>query len=148
MGLFGNISIIRLIINSYQIPENMREYINFSSKTREIWKSCKNEIEKILKENVEENGEVRIDLADFWGEENSYIRMADSYDDCFEYITSIGCKAEGDNVNITLYFNEDEDYYQRSSFDLGLEDCDDTEALIRVYDVVHDYFEVGDDSDE
>ena len=125
----------------------MREYINFSSKMLEIWKSCKNEIEEIFKENVKENSELRIDLTNFASEYYG-IRMADPYDNCFEYITSIGCKVEGDNVNITLYFNEDEDYYQRSSFDLGLEDCDDTEALIRVYDVVHDYFEVGDDSDE
>lgn len=125
----------------------MREYIDFSEKTREIWSDCYDEIEKIFKENVKENGEVRIDLADLWGE-NSYIRMADSYEDYFEFITSIGCKVEGDNVNITLYFNEDEDYYQRPSFDWELDDCDDTEALIRVYDAVHDYFEVGDDSDE
>ncbi len=82
------------------------------------------------------------------GGENSHIRMADPYEDYFEFITSIGCKVEGDDVNITLYFNEDEEYYQRRSFDLDLEDCDDTEALIRVYNVVHDYFEVGDDSDE
>ena len=125
----------------------MREYIDFSEKTREIWSDCYDEIEKIFKENVKENGELRIDLADLWGE-NSYIRMADTYEDYFEFITSIGCKVEGDDVNITLYFNEDEKYYQRPSFDCDLEECDDTEALIRVYDVVHDYFEVGDDSDE
>ena len=126
----------------------MREYIDFSEKTREIWSDCYDEIEKIFKENVKENGEVRIDLADLWGEEYSYIRMADPFEDYFEFITSIGCKVEGDDVNITLYFNEDEKYYQRPSFDCDLEECDDTEALIRVYDVVHDYFEVGDDSDE
>ena len=127
----------------------MREYINFSKKTREIWSDCYDEIEKIIKENVKENGEVRIDLADLWeGDENPHIRMADQYEDYFEFITSIGCKVEGDDVNITLYFNEDEEYYQRSSFDWELENCDDIEALIRVYDVVHDYFEVGDDSDE
>lgn len=127
----------------------MREYIDFSSKMREIWSDCYDEIEKIFKENVKENGEVRIDLADLWEEdENPHIRMADPYEDYFEFITSIGCKVEGDDVNITLYFNEDEDYYQRPSFDCDLEECDDTEALIRVYDVVHDYFEVGDDSDE
>ena len=125
----------------------MREYINFSSKMLEIWSDCYDEIEKIFKENVKENGELRIDLADLWGE-NSYIRMADTYEDYFEFITSIGCKVEGDDVNITLYFNEDEEYYQRPSFDWDLEECDDTEALIRVYNVVHDYFEVGDDSDE
>ena len=125
----------------------MREYIDFSGKMRKIWRDCYDEIEKIFKENVKENSEVRIDLADLWGE-NSYIRMADSYEDYFEFITSIGCKVEGDDVNITLYFNEDEDYYQRRSFDCDLEDCDDIEALICVYDVVHDYFEVGDDSDE
>ena len=125
----------------------MREYIDFSKKTREIWSDCYDEIEKIFKENVKENGEVRIDLADLWGE-NSYIRMADSYEDYFEFITSIGCKVEGDDVNITLYFNEDEEYYRRRSFDWDLEECDDTEALIRVYDAVHYYFEVGDDSDE
>ena len=118
----------------------MREYIDFSKKTREIWSDCYDEIEKIFKENVKENGEVRIDLADLWGE-NSYIRMADTYEDYFEFITSIGCKVEGDDVNITLYFNEDEDYYQRRSFDWELEDCDDTEALIRVYYAVHNYFE-------
>lgn len=127
----------------------MREYINFSSKMREIWSDCYDEIEKIFKENVKENGEVRIDLADLWEEyENPHIRMADPYEDYFEFITSIGCKVEGDDVNITLYFNEDEDYYQRRSFDWNLEDCDDTEALIRVYNAVHYYFEVGDDSDE
>ena len=126
----------------------MREYINFRSKMREIWSDCYDEIEKIFKENVKENGEVRIDLADLWGEEYSCIRMADPYEDYFEFITSIGCKVEGDDVNITLYFNEDEEYYQRPSFDWDLEDCDDTEALIRVYNVAHDYFEVGDDSDE
>ena len=127
----------------------MREYINFSSKMREIWSDCYDEIEKIFKENVKENGEVRIDLADLWEEyENPHIRMADPYEDYFEFITSIGCKVEGDDVNITLYFNEDEDYYQRRSFDWDLEDCDDTEALIRVYNAVHYYFEVGDDSDE
>ena len=126
----------------------MREYIDYRSKMLEIWRNCKNEIVEIFKENVKENGEVRIDLADLWGEDDSYIRMADPYEDYFEFITSIGCKVEGDDVNITLYFNEDEEYYQRPSFDWDLEDCDDTEALIRVYDVVHDYFEVGDDSDE
>ena len=126
----------------------MREYIDFSSKMLEIWRNCKNEIVEIFKENVKENGEVRIDLADLWGEDDSYIRMADPYEDYFEFITSIGCKVEGDDVNITLYFNEDEEYYQRPSFDWDLEDCDDTEALIRVYDAVHYYFEVGDDSDE
>jgi hypothetical protein len=116
---------------------------------REIWSDCYDEIEKIFKENVKENGEVRIDLADLWEEdENPHIRMADPYEDYFEFITSIGCKVEGDDVNITLYFNEDEEYYRRRSFDWELEDCDDTEALIKVYDVVHDYFEVGDDSDE
>lgn len=118
----------------------MREYIDFRSKMREIWSDCYDEIEKIFKENVKENGEVRIDLADLCGE-NSYIRMADSFEHYFEFITSIGCKVEGDDVNITLYFNEDEDYYQRPSFDCDLEDCDDTEALIRVYDAVHNYFE-------
>ena len=126
----------------------MREYIDFSSKMLEIWRNCKNEIVEIFKENVKENGEVRIDLADLWGEDDSYIRMADPYEDYFEFITSIGCKVEGDDVNITLYFNEDEEYYQRPSFDWDIEDCDDTEALIRVYDTVHYYFEVGDDSDE
>lgn len=118
----------------------MREYIDFSSKMLEIWSNCYDEIEKIFKENVKENGEVRIDLADLCGE-NSYIRMADLYEDYFEFITSIGCKVEGDDVNITLYFNEDEDYYQRPSFDCDLEDCDDTEALIGVYEAVHNYFE-------
>ena len=118
----------------------MREYIDFSSKMLEIWSDCYDEIEKIFKENVKGNGEVRIDLADLCGE-NSYIRMADPYEDYFEFITSIGCKVEGDDVNITLYFNEDEDYYQRPSFDCDLEDCDDTEALIGVYDAVHNYFE-------
>ena len=127
----------------------MREYIDFSKKTREIWSDCYDEIEKIFKENVKENGEVRIDLADLWEEyENPHIRMADPYEDYFEFITSIGCKVEGDDVNITLYFNEDEEYYRRRSFDWDLEECDDTEALIRVYDAVHYYFEVGDDSDE
>ena len=126
----------------------MREYIDFSKKNREIWSDCYDEIEKIFKENVKENGEVRIDLADLWEEENSYIRMADPYEDYFEFITSIGCKVEGDDVNITLYFNEDEEYYQRPSFDWDLEDCDDTEALIKVYDVVHDYFEENVASDE
>lgn len=120
--------------------ENMREYIDFSGKMRKIWRDCYDEIEKIFKENVKENEEVRIDLADLWGED-SHIRMADSYEDYFEFITSIGCKVEGDEVNITLYFNEDEDYYRRSSFDSDLEDCDDTEALVRVYDAVHQYFE-------
>ena len=117
----------------------MREYIDFSSKMLKIWSNCYDEIEKIFKENVKENDEVRIDLADLWGE-NSYIRMADPYEDYFEFITSIGCKVEGDDVNITLYFNEDEDYYQRRSFDCDLEECDDTEALIRVYDAVHEFF--------
>ena len=117
----------------------MREYIDFSKKTREIWSDCYDEIEKIFKENVKENGEVRIDLADLW--RDSYIRMADSFEHYFEFITSIGCKVEGDDVNITLYFNEDEDYYKRRSFDWELEDCDDTEALIRVYYAVHNYFE-------
>ena len=126
----------------------MREYINFRSKMREIWSDCYDEIEKIFKENVKENGEVRIDLADLWGEEYSCIRMADPYEDYFEFITSIGCKVEGDDVNITLYFNEDEEYYQRRSFDWDLEDCDDTEALIRVYDVVHDYFEYESEENE
>ena len=126
----------------------MREYIDFSKKKREIWSDCYDEIEKIFKENVKENSEVRIDLADLWGVEYAYIRMADPYEDYFEFITSIGCKVEGDDVNITLYFNEDEEYYRRRSFDWELDDCDDTEALIKVYDVVHDYFEVGDDSDE
>ena len=126
----------------------MREYIDFGSKMLEIWRNCKNEIVEIFKENVKENGEVRIDLADLWGEDDSYIRMADPYEDYFEFITSIGCKVEGDDVNITLYFNEDEEYYRRRSFDWDLEECDDTEALIRVYDAVHYYFEVGDDSDE
>ena len=122
----------------------MREYIEFRSKMLEIWKSCKNEIEKIFKENVKENGEVRINLADLWGEN---IRMADPYEDYFEFITSIGCKVEGDDVNITLYFNE-EDYYQRPSFDWELEDCDDTEALIGVYNAVYHYFEENVASDE
>ena len=126
----------------------MREYIDYRSKMLEIWRNCKNEIVEIFKENVKENGEVRIDLADLWGEDDSYIRMADPYEDYFEFITSIGCKVEGDDVNITLYFNEDEEYYQRPTFDWDLEDCDDTEALIRVYNAVHYYFEVGDDSDE
>ena len=120
----------------------MREYIDFSEKTREIWSDCYDEIKKIFKENLKENSEVRIDLADLWDrEEDSYIRMADPYDDLFECITSIGCKVEGDDVNITLYCNEDEDYYRRRSFDCDLENCDDTEALIRVYDAVHEYFE-------
>ena len=118
----------------------MREYIDFSEKMCKIWRDCYDEIEKIFKENVKENDEVRINLADLWGEDG-HIRMADSYEDYFEFITSIGCKVEGDEVNITLYFNEDEDYYQRSSFDSDLEDCDDTEALVRVYCVVHEYFE-------
>ena len=118
----------------------MREYIDFSKKTREIWSDCYDEIEKIFKENVKENSEVRIDLADLWGEEYAYIRMADPYEDYFEFITSIGCKVEGDDVNITLFLNEDEHYFQRRSFDCDLEDCDDTEALIRVYDAVCDYF--------
>ena len=125
----------------------MREHIDFSEKTRKIWSDCYDEIEKIFKENVKENSEVRIDLADLW-EENSYIRMADSYEDYFEFITSIGCKVEGDDVNITLYFNEDEDYYQRHSFDCDLEDCDDTEALIQVYNAVYNYFEENVASDE
>ena len=125
----------------------MREYINFRSKMREIWSDCYDEIEKIFKENVKENDEVRIDLTNFASEYYG-IRMADPYDNCFEYITSIGCKVEGDDVNITLYFNEDEDYYQRPSFDCDLEDCDDTEALIRVYDVVHDYFEYESEENE
>ena len=126
----------------------MREYIDFSKKKCEIWSDCYDEIEKIFKENVKENSEVRIDLADLWGEEYAYIRMADPYEDYFEFITSIGCKVEGDDVNITLYFNEDEEYYRRRSFDWELEDCDDTEALIKVYDVVHDYFDYNEDSDE
>ena len=132
----------------HKYKKDMREYIDFGSKMLEIWRNCKNEIVEIFKENVKENGEVRINLADLWGEDDSYIRMADPYEDYFEFITSIGCKVEGDDVNITLYFNEDEEYYQRPSFDWDLEDCDDTEALIRVYDAVHYYFEVGDDSDE
>ena len=63
----------------------------------EIWESCKNEIEEIFKEN----SELRIDLTNFASEYYG-IRMADSYDDCFEYITSIGCKVEGNNE--TLHF--------------------------------------------
>lgn len=125
----------------------MREYINFNSKMLEIWESCKNEIEEIFKENVKENSELRIDLTNFASEYYG-IRMADPDDDCFEYITSIGCKVEGNNVNITLYFNEPEEEYRRDSFEWDLEDCDDTEALIGVYDAVHNYFEVGNDSDE
>ena len=113
-----------------------------------IWSDCRDEIEELFNENVENNGEVRINLADLWEDEYANIRMVDPYDDCFEYITSIGCKVEGDDVYVTLYFNEDEEYFRRSSFDWDLEDCDDTEALIRVYDAVHAYFEVGDDSDE
>ena len=113
----------------------------------EIWESCKNEIEEIFKENVKENSELRIDLTNFASEYYG-IRMADPYDNCFEYITSIGCKVEGNNVNITLYFNEPEEEYRRGSFEWDLEDCDDTEALIGVYNAVHNYFEVGDDSDE
>ena len=50
----------------------MREYIDFSSKMLEIWRNCKNEIVEIFKENVKENGEVRIDLADLWGEDEYF----------------------------------------------------------------------------
>ena len=125
----------------------MREYIDFSSKMLEIWSDCYDEIEKIFKENVKENGEVRICLTDF-NSEYYGVRMADSYEDCFEFITSIGCKVEGDNVNITLYFNEDEEMYRRTSFDCDLEDCDDTEALIGVYEAVHNYFEYESEESE
>jgi hypothetical protein len=55
---------------------------------------------------------------------------------------------EGNNVNITLYFNEPEEEYRRGSFEWDLEDCDDTEALIGVYDAVHNYFEENVASDE
>ena len=118
----------------------MREYINFSSKMLEIWSDCYDEIEKIFKENVKENDEVRIDLTNFASEYYG-IRMTDPNDNCFEYITSIGCKVEDNNVNITLYFNEPEEEYRRHSFEWELEECDDTEALIRVYDAVRNYFE-------
>lgn len=128
--------------------ENMRKYIDFSDKEREIWRNCYNEIEQIFKENVKENDEVRINLADLWEEEYAHIRMADPYEDYFEFITSIGCKVEGDDVNITLYFNEDEDYYRRSSFDWDLDSCEDTEALVRVYDAVHDYFVENEDCED
>ena len=124
----------------HKYKKDMREYIDFSSKMLEIWSDCYDEIEKIFKENVKENGEVRICLTDF-NSEYYGVRMADSYEDCFEFITSIGCKVEGDNVNITLYFNEDEEMYRRTSFDCDLEECDDTEALIGVYEAVHNYFE-------
>ena len=125
----------------------MREYINFNSKMLEIGESCKNEIKEIFKENVKENSELRIDLTNFASEYYG-IRMADPYDDCFEYITSIGCKVEGNNVNITLYFNEPEEEYRRDSFEWDLEDSDDTEALIGIYDAVHNYFEENVASDE
>ena len=125
----------------------MREYINFNSKMLEIWESCKNEIEEIFKENVKENSELRIDLTNFASEYYG-IRMTDPNDNCFEYITSIGCKVEDNNVNITLYFNEPEEEYRRDSFEWDLEDCDDTEALIGVYDAVHNYFEENVASDE
>ena len=125
----------------------MREYIDFSSKMLEIWSDCYNEIEKIFKENVKENGEVRICLTDF-NSEYYGVRMADSYEDCFEFITSIACKVEGNNVSITLYFNEDEEMYRRTSFDCDLEDCDDTEALIGVYEAVHNYFEYVSEENE
>jgi hypothetical protein len=128
--------------------ENMRKYIDFSDKEREIWRNCYNEIEQIFKENVKENDEVRINLADLWEEEYAHIRMADPYEDYFEFITSIGCKVEGGDVNITLYFNEDEDYYRRSSFDWDLDSCEDTEALVRVYDAVHDYFVENEDCED
>ena len=128
--------------------ENMRKYIDFSVKELEIWRNCYNEIEQIFKENVKENDEVRIDLADLWEEEYAHIRMADPDEDYFEFITSIGCKVEGDDVNITLYFNEDEDYYRRSSFDWDLDFCEDTEALVHVYDAVHDYFEENEDCED
>jgi hypothetical protein len=100
---------------------------------REIWSDCYDEIEKIFKENVKENGEVRIDLADEDEREYGIIKMAFPDDNSFEHIASIVCKVEGANVDITLYTDEDVDF--------ELYEIDDYDALAQVYDVIYDYFD-------
>lgn len=113
----------------------MRKYIDFHSKKSEIWENCNNELEEIFKEKVKENSEVRIDLSGYG--EYGGIRMTDPDVNRFEFITSIACKREGDNVDITLYLNEyDEDNSDHMDFNF----CGDVAALISVYEVVYDYF--------
>jgi hypothetical protein len=128
-----------------------REYNDFSSKFYKIrsefdserfkiYQMCYNEIVEIIKENVMGNDEERICLDD-----DSIGIMKKDSDECVidYYITSIGCKVESDVVKITLYCNEGEP----DEFDWELDDCDDIEILIQVYDIVYDYFDSEDAED-
>ena len=110
---------------------------NFEYKVSDFRSKCMSEIEQLFKESVENGGEERICIDNGDG---SAIRMADPYDDYFDYITSIGCKVEDNNVKVTIYLNEDEDYYRRHSFDTELDSCEDVDAIIKLYRVVFFHF--------
>ena len=110
---------------------------NFDCKVSDIRSKCMSEIEELFKESVENGCEERINIDEGDG---SAIRMADEYEDYFEYITSIVGKVEDDNVEIKLYFNENENYYRRRSFSWDLDDCYDVEAIIKLYKVVFFHF--------
>ena len=90
-----------------------REYKNILSKL-EIREMCIDEIFEIVKENVKDEDEVRID-SDFG------ISLKDACDPIIYDITSIGCKVEDREVAITLYCNEG----RKSAIDWDIEDCDD-----------------------
>ncbi len=128
-----------------------RDYNDFSSKFHKIrcefeserfkiYQTCYNEIVEIIKENAMGEDEERICLDD----DSIGIMKKDSDELVIDYyITSIGCKVEGDNVEITLYCNEGEP----DEFEEELDDCDDIEILIQVYDIVYDYFDSEDTED-
>jgi hypothetical protein len=118
-------------MQNYQIME--RKYVDFDQELRKVRKMIKSEIAEILKENIKDDGEVRIDLADEDEREYGIIKMAFPDDNSFEHIASIVCKVEGANVDITLYTDEDVDF--------ELYEIDDYDALAQVYDVIYDYFD-------
>ena len=111
-----------------------RQYKDFYSQINEIFFKIHDEIIEIVKENVKENDEERICIG-YDGDGNG-LMMKDEYDPIIYHITSIGCKVEGDDVEITLYCNEDDP----SAINWDLEDCNDTDTMCRIYDVVFGHF--------
>ena len=64
--------------------------------------------------------------------------MKDEYDPIIYHITSIGCKVEGDDVKITLYDGDEDD-----APTIDLKDCNDTEAMLRIYNDIYYQYNSG-----
>ena len=119
-----------------------RDYRYFRLKYSELRRKCRDEIYEIVKENVGENGEERIDIG--YDDEGNGIQMKVMCDPIINHITSIGCKREGGDVEVMLYCNED----YPSAMELELDECNDVDAVIRVYNAVYEHFYEGSEDDD